>query len=131
MRVSRTQQVQIVEQFLAAVRGGNLQDLLDVLAPNVVAVADGGGLAPAVRKPLVGHDRVGRAFSAFATAAPGAVLSPVWLNGAPGVRIDIGGHVHAAVCLTVENGRVTRIYAISNPHKLARLGEEARLSRAY
>ncbi len=54
----------------------------------------------------------------------------VWLNGAPGVRIDIDGAVHAAVSLAVEDGRITRIYAISNPHKLARLGEEARLSRA-
>jgi RNA polymerase sigma-70 factor (ECF subfamily) len=54
----------------------------------------------------------------------------VWLNGAPGVRIDIDGEVHAAVSLTVENDRITRIYAISNPHKLARFGEEARLTRA-
>jgi RNA polymerase sigma-70 factor (TIGR02957 family) len=131
MRVSRTQQEQVVERFLAAVRGGDLQELLDVLAPDVVAVADGGGLAPAARKPLAGRDRVGRAFAAFATAAPGVALSAVWLNGAPGVRIDIDGEVHAAVSLTVEDGRITRIYAISNPHKLARLGHEARLSRAY
>jgi RNA polymerase sigma-70 factor (ECF subfamily) len=96
----------------------------------VVAVADGGGLAPAARKPLVGRDRVCRAFSALATATPGAEFSAVWLNGAPGVRIDVAGEVHAAVSLTVEHGRITRIYAISNPHKLARLGEEARLSRA-
>jgi RNA polymerase sigma factor (sigma-70 family) len=130
MQVSRTQQEQVVKRFLAAIRGGDLQELLDVLAPDVVAVADGGGLAPAARKPLVGHDRVGRAFAAFATAAPGAEFSMVWLNGAPGARIDIDGEVHAAVSLTVENGRITRIYAISNPHKLARIGEEARLSRA-
>jgi RNA polymerase sigma-70 factor (TIGR02957 family) len=130
MQVSRTQQEQVVERFLAAIRGGDLQDLLDVLAPDVVAVADGGGLAPAARRPLIGHDRVARAFFAFARAAPRVEVSAVWLNGAPGVRIEIDGEVHAAVSLTVENGRITRIYAISNPHKLARLGEEARLSRA-
>lgn len=48
----------------------------------------------------------------------------------PGARIDIDGEVAAAVSLTVENRRITRIYAIWNPHKLARLGKEARLSRA-
>ena len=37
-------------------------------------------------------------------------------------RIDIGGELDTAVSLTVENGRITRIYAIRNPHKLARLG---------
>jgi len=131
MRVSRAQQEQVVERFLAATRGGDLQDLLDVLAPDVVAVADGGGLAPAARRPLVGHARVGRAFLALAAVAPGAEIAMVWLNGAPGARIDIDGQVVAAVSLTIENGRITQIYAISNPHKLARLGEEARLSRAY
>jgi RNA polymerase sigma-70 factor (TIGR02957 family) len=131
MRVSRAQQEQVVERFLAATRGGDLQDLLDVLAPDVVAVADGGGLAPAARRPLVGHDRVGRAFSALATAAPGAEIAMVWLNGAPGARIDIDGQVAAAVSLTIESGRITRIFAISNPHKLAHLGQEVRLSRAY
>jgi RNA polymerase sigma-70 factor (ECF subfamily) len=130
MQVSHAQQEQVVARFLAAVRGGDLQALLDVLAPDVVAVADGGGLAPATRRPLVGHERVGRAFSALAMAAPGAAFSAVWLNGAPGARIDVDGELHAAVSLTVEHGRITRIYAISNPHKLARLGEEARLSRA-
>ena len=130
VEVSRTQQEQVVERFLAAVRGGALQDLLDVLAPDVIAVADGGGLAPAARKPLVGRERVGRSFTAFATAAPRATLSPVWLNGAPGVRIDIDGQLHAAVSLTVEHGLITRIYAVSNPHKLARLTQEALLSRA-
>ncbi|MGH2368814.1 MAG: RNA polymerase subunit sigma-24, partial [Chloroflexota bacterium] len=68
---------------------------------------------------------------ALATVAPAAAFSAVGLNGAPGARIDIAGEVHAAVSLTVANGQITRIYAISNPHKLARLGEEARLSRAH
>ena len=34
-----------------------------------------------------------------------------------------------ALHLTVENGRITRIYAIRNPHKLTRLGVEAQLGR--
>ena len=131
MQVSRTQQEEVVERFLAAIRGGNLQDLLDVLAPDVVAIADGGGIAPAARKALVGHDRVGRVLLGLATAAPSAQLSTVWLNGALGARIDIDGTVTAAVGLTVEAGRITRIYAIANPQKLARLGGEALLSRAH
>src|ERR671934_277684 len=48
-----------------------------------------------------------------------------WLNGAPALRIDPSGEFDTAVSLTVEGGRITRIYAIRNPHKLARLDEEA------
>jgi RNA polymerase sigma-70 factor, ECF subfamily len=53
----------------------------------------------------------------------------VWLNGAPAARIDLAGELDTAVTFLVEDGRIARIYAIRNPHKLARLDEEATLSR--
>ena len=52
----------------------------------------------------------------------------VWLNGAPAGRIEVDGQL-AAVSLVVENGRVTRIYAVANPRKLTRLDEPAKLAR--
>jgi leucyl aminopeptidase (aminopeptidase T) len=67
--------------------------------------------------------------SRFRTAAPDAVVGTVWLNGAPAVRIDLAGELDTAVSLVVADGRVTRIYAVRNPHKLARLDEEATVSR--
>ena len=53
----------------------------------------------------------------------------VWLNGSPAVRIDIGDEINTAVSLAVENGRITRIYAVRNPHKLASLHGIAALTR--
>jgi RNA polymerase sigma-70 factor (ECF subfamily) len=53
----------------------------------------------------------------------------VWLNGSPAGRIDIDGEVDTAVSLAVDNGRITRIYAVRNPHKLARLDGVAALTR--
>ena len=44
-------------------------------------------------------------------------------------RIDLAGELDTAISLVVADGRITRIYAIRNPHKLARLDEEATLSR--
>jgi RNA polymerase sigma-70 factor (ECF subfamily) len=49
----------------------------------------------------------------------------VWLNGAPAGRIDLD----TAVSLLVADGRITHIYATRDPHKLARLDDEATLSR--
>ncbi len=51
VQVSRAEQEAVVERFLAAVRGGDLQGLLDVLAPDVVVVADGGGVVAAAQPP--------------------------------------------------------------------------------
>jgi hypothetical protein len=55
---------------------------------------------------------------------------PVWINGSPAIRLDIAGQVDTAVSLAVENGRITRIYAIRNPHKLGRLDGVAALTRS-
>ena len=56
-------------------------------------------------------------------------MRAIWLNGSPGVRINIGGEV-AAVSLSVENRRITRIYVIANPQKLDRLEGVAALTRS-
>jgi RNA polymerase sigma-70 factor (ECF subfamily) len=126
--VSTSEQQQVVDRFLAAVRGGDVEDLLAVLAPDVVLVADGGGVAAAVRRPVTGAERVAGLLGGLARVA-GVEVRSVWLNGSPGGRLDIEGELDTAVSVTVEGGRITRIYAIRNPHKLARLGDAAALTR--
>lgn len=126
--VTSTEQQQVVDRFLAAVQGGDLQGLVEVLAPDVVIVADGGGIASALRRPVTGAERVAALLLRGADSIEYAVR-PVWLNGAPAAVIEIEGQVDTAVSLTVEAGRVTHIYAIRNPHKLARVQELADLAR--
>ncbi|MGH9242952.1 MAG: RNA polymerase sigma-70 factor [Acidimicrobiales bacterium] len=128
MPVSVTQHEEVVDRFIAAIRHGDLHGLLDVLAPDVVAVSDGGGFVAAARRPIEGAERVAGLLIGGARRADFEV-TPAWLNASPGVRIDIGGQATAAVSFAVENGRITRIYAIFNPHKLARLDTAAALTR--
>jgi RNA polymerase sigma-70 factor (ECF subfamily) len=128
MPVSPTEQQEAVDRFLAAVRNGDVQGLLDILAPDVVLVADGGGLVAAARRPIEGAERVA-AFLGAAVRIPDFEAKAVWLNGSPAARIEIGGELDTAVSLSFENGRITRIYAIRNPHKLARLDGVAALTR--
>ena len=128
MPVSTAEQQEAVERFLSAVRLGDLQGLLDVLAPNVVLVADGGGLVPSVRRPIEGAERVASLLIA-GTRERGLEARPIWLNGSPGVWVEIGGQFNVAVSVAVENSRVTSIYAISNPQKLGRLDRAAALTR--
>jgi RNA polymerase sigma-70 factor (TIGR02957 family) len=127
--VSRAEQQSVVERFQAALTTGDLQGLLDVLAPDVVWAADGGGVVPAAIRPLSGAKTVARQLARFPDFAPGVRIATSWLNGAPALRIDPGGEFDSAVSLAVEGGRITRIYAIRNPHKLTGLDREAVLSR--
>jgi ketosteroid isomerase-like protein len=127
-QVSRSEQRAVVERFLAALRTGELQELMEVLAPNVVLIADGGGLAAAAPAPVHGVEIVAAQLARAERAASVYEATIVWLNGAPAARIEIDGRV-AAVSLLVENGRVARIYAVANPRKLTHLDEPAELAR--
>lgn len=102
---------------------------MDVMAPDVVLIADGGGLAPAFPRPIEGTEKVATLLSHYARTVPDAVAATMWLNGAPALRIDRADALDTAVILAIENGRVTRIYAMRNPQKLGRLGEEVGHSR--
>jgi RNA polymerase sigma-70 factor (TIGR02957 family) len=129
IEVDRGEQQEVVERFLAAVHGGDLQALLDVLAPDVVMVADGGGEVSAIRRPVAGSERVAAMLARFSSWIPDAVLGNARVNGAPGLRIERAGELDTAIGLAIADGRITRIYAIRNPHKLGRFSEEAALSR--
>ena len=127
MQVDRAQQEATLEEFLAAVTSGDVQRLVEVLAPEVVLIADGGGLAPAARRPLVGAERV-VAFLARVAGLSDLVATSARFNGMPSARFEVGGAV-TAVSLVIEGDRITRIYAMRNPSKLGWLEEVAELRR--
>ena len=130
MEVSRSEQQQVVDRFLAAVTQGDLQGLIDVLAPDVVLVADGGGVVQAVVNPVVGAKKVANLLRPFSRLAAGASLVPALFNGTVGARITgtVDGY-DTAISFVVEDGRITRIYAVRNPAKLGRIDVEATISR--
>jgi RNA polymerase sigma-70 factor (TIGR02957 family) len=129
MEVSRAEQEAVVARFVRALNTGDLQGLLDLLAPDAVMIADGGGVAAAIQAPLSGADRIARVLCRFAERVPDGVATPMWLNGAPAGRIEIKGVLDTAVSVEVINGQITRIYAMRNPQKLTRLEQEVSLSR--
>lgn len=123
--ISRSDQQAVVERFLAALQTGQLQPLMEVLAPDVTLIADGGGFAAAAPRPVHGIEGVANLLT-----RPNRMLtaSALWLNGEPGAWIESNGAA-AAVSFVVENGRITRIYAIANPQKLTRLDKPVEFGR--
>ena len=128
MRVSRAERQAVTERFLAALRTGQLQELMEVMAPDVVLTADGGGRAAAVLEPVYGAERVAALLTRASRAPSAFVSAAVWLNGAPAARIEAAGEI-TAVSLLVEDGRVTRVYLVRNPQKLTRLDQPEELTR--
>ncbi|MER6141068.1 RNA polymerase sigma-70 factor [Streptomyces sparsogenes] len=127
-RVSRSEQEAVLERFLAALRTGRLQELMEIMAPDVVMIADGGGLVTAALTPLHGAELVAPILARANRVVNALETATVWLNGEPAGRIEFDGEP-AAVSLVVEDGRVTRIYVVRNPRKLTRLNAPADLAR--
>jgi len=118
----------VVDRFLAAASTGDIQGLLDVLAPEVVLLTDGGGLKKAALRPIQGREKVVRFLAAVAGEGSERV-DVVLLNGAPALRLWLGGAVEAVVTLVVADGLVSALYLVRNPEKLGSLDREAALRR--
>ncbi len=115
MKADRSEQQRVVERFLDALTSGDVQGLMELLAPDVVVVADGVGLVAAARHPVVGADKVVAFRSKCSTLAPDAVVDTLWLNAALGGQVMLDGKLDTVISFVVEDGRISRVYAVRKP----------------
>lgn len=118
----------VMERLVAALDGGDLQALTDVLAPDVVMLTDGGGVKRAALKPVLGMDKVLRFLGGVYDAATRTEVVPV--NGGMALRLELDGELEAVATVAIHDGRVTHAYVVRNPHKLVAMETAATLTRA-
>jgi RNA polymerase sigma-70 factor (TIGR02957 family) len=119
-----------LEAFQRAIETGDLQSLVDILAPDVVALGDGGGVKQALPRPVAGADKVANLF-ALLLEQVGAELSvePAEINGWPALILRLNGELDMVVAVRIDDGLVTGLYTVRNPEKLAHMQSETVLSR--
>jgi RNA polymerase sigma-70 factor (TIGR02957 family) len=118
-----------LESFRRAFETGDLQGLLDVLAPEVVLLADGGGVKDAALRPISGAARVARLLLHSASTLPGQLTSDVrQMNGGPALVHYLEGELDGVLTVRVEDGLITGLYYVRNPEKLSRVTSETALA---
>jgi Sigma-70, region 4 len=128
--VSAAETRSAIEAFQRAVETGDLQHLLDLLAPDVVFLGDGGGVVQAVLKPVVGADRVARLLTmGIGRIAATMSLQPAQVNGHPALILRYSGRIDTVLAVRTDAGLITGLYAVRNPAKLAHLERETAVSR--
>ena len=112
---------EVANRFLTVGMGGDVDALLAALAPDVVVTSDGGGLARAAIRPVVGADRVARFLRNLGTRfGDDPLVVPCEINGNPGLVVHVVDG-WAAMSIEADGEVVTAIHVIANPAKLARL----------
>jgi RNA polymerase sigma-70 factor (TIGR02957 family) len=115
--------------FQRAMSTGDVQGLLDVLAPDVVLLSDGGGVRQAALRPIVGADKVVRYLAGTLTKNRLPVTAaPVVVNGSPALLVRLDGELDGVIAVRVEDGLVTGLYYVRNPEKLSRVETETALT---
>ncbi|MFE5245093.1 MULTISPECIES: RNA polymerase sigma-70 factor [unclassified Streptomyces] len=127
--VTQRQTRAAVESFVRALEGGGLQELLDVLAPDVVYMGDGGGVKHAALRPIVGADKVARLLAGgLSRNTIPVTFGPTMVNGSPALALHLDGELDSILAVHVEDGRIVGLYVVRNPEKLSRIASETPLT---
>jgi RNA polymerase sigma-70 factor (ECF subfamily) len=124
-----------LQAFQRAAETGDMQRLLDILAPDIVFLGDGGGVVQAVRVPVVGAGKVARLLATglgrirAAASLQSASLQPAQVNGYPALILRLDGQIDTVLAVRIDDGLITGLYAVRNPEKLSHMEQETALRR--
>jgi RNA polymerase sigma-70 factor (ECF subfamily) len=114
----------LTERFLAAAAGGDIEELLALLAPDARLVGDSGGKSRAPLRVIESADKVGRFLFAVAhEQVEDLDFRLLELNGGPGLLLFLGGKVDSVVQLDIEDGLIQCVYIVRNPDKLTHFAD--------
>ncbi|WP_081238167.1 RNA polymerase sigma factor SigJ [Streptomyces viridosporus] len=114
-------QREALDAFMAAARGGDFEALVAVLHPDVALRADAGALVrgAAGSRTLRGAKPVAESALLFARYTAAARMALV--NDAIGLVSVVEGRIRSVMSVTVTDGRITGLYILADPERLARL----------
>ncbi len=109
----------LVARFIDALAQGDEKELLGIIAHDAVLVGDGGGKVPSILNPIHGGDRITRFFLGLVRKY-GSLLEvrPATVNSCPGMLTFRDGQLVSVASVSIQDGRITAIYSVSNPDKI-------------
>ena len=116
--------------FQRALETGDLQNLVDILAPDVVLLSDGGGVKQALLRPIVGANRVARLLAVGIPRISGQMaVEQGQINGGAALIVRLDGEIDNVVTVRIDDGLISGLYIVRNPQKLSHMHREIALRR--
>ncbi|PZG92647.1 RNA polymerase subunit sigma-24 [Streptomyces sp. NTH33] len=127
--VSSNEGQAVLKSFQHAIETGDPQALLEVLAPEVVLMSDGGGIKHAALRPVTGAEKVARMFAGSIGKLEGTLtVEPTVVNGNPALLVRLDGEIDGVMAIRVEDARITGLYYVRNPEKLSHVASATPLT---
>ncbi|WP_233508415.1 RNA polymerase sigma factor SigJ [Spongiactinospora gelatinilytica] len=108
----------VTARFVAASLGGDINAVMELLAPDVTMWSDGGGKVRAALRPITGAEKIARFLASVAGGFGGFEVRYAHVNGGPGVVMSKDGVLESVTGLDIADGRITAIWLVRNPDKL-------------
>ncbi|MEV3911850.1 RNA polymerase sigma factor SigJ [Streptomyces canus] len=118
------------ERFVRAALGGDIAELMEVLAPDVTVWTDGGGMRKQALRPVHGREKAARLLNGYAkrggAQALGLEVRYRRVNGDDAAVLFDHDSPYAVIVLdlTPEGDRVSNLFVVTNPDKLAHVRKE-------
>ncbi len=121
---------EVAARFLAVSTTGDIQALMDMLAPDAVELSDGGGVVSAARRPIVGAEKIARFLGGLAARGlPDMRLEQSTFNVLPAMIVYSRGEIDLVMMIEVTGGKVSGVYLVRNPDKLVAVADTLPLAR--
>ncbi|GAA2624837.1 RNA polymerase sigma factor SigJ [Actinomadura fulvescens] len=121
-RASRAETERVLRAFKAASDAGDMAALVELLHPEAVYVADGGGEAIAARRPVRGAEPIARLAVRVTEIRRPDAFAIIEVNGHPALATYGGGELVWLDTVEIADGRITAWRRLANPEKLALIG---------
>jgi RNA polymerase sigma-70 factor (ECF subfamily) len=122
-RPDEQREQELIGNLLATIANGDVDAVMELLAPDVVLLSDGGAQRHAARRPVVGPDRVARFVVNLAKRLVDVEEARlVQVNGEPGLLFVVDGDPDYVLSFSfTPDGKVRRLFGQLNPEKLRHL----------
>ncbi|MEU8226433.1 RNA polymerase sigma-70 factor [Kribbella sp. NPDC048915] len=120
-QVDKQSHTELTMRFMQAAGSGNVDQVLELLAPDAVLISDGGGKKRAALRPIQGADKIARWMLAVVEDNPGFEVRVLHLNDDLAFVAYYDDEPDTVTFLKTDGDRITELYLIRNPDKLGTL----------
>lgn len=124
---SKETQQHLIDRFLVATQQGDVQALVDTLAQDATAWADGGGNVYAAPYPLHGREKILRLWRGLMHKYAGVHLTSAIVNGTVGILAWSEASLLAVITCEMTEEQIVTVYEVVNPDKLAYIQKQVQL----